>query len=389
MENFAAMIGRTRQPTVWGAVGAACLCASVVAGCADDSGEFEVVAGGGDDLGAAAASQLQLDGVVRDLAVGNGTVYVLAARGPNDDYLVVIHSDGSVTEVDYGQVPRLSYVAAGADGTAYAAGGNALYRVEDGTVEQVAEAEEQIEGLAVGPDGQPVWTEAFFGASPDDPEFPLSRIQRLVDGAPELVAGADNSPVGVAEVQAWEVAPPADVVATEFPLRNVGLSGAIAADDDGTVYAAGTGGSILRFDPDGGVDLVTGRGDRVVPDEPFADEGSAAEFGGSWAGVDMDASGGRLVAVDDSLTHEAVDAEAFAWSGDVTSGAQGIIDAIVGRDTFGDVAVVIEDGTAATVAAKVAAVAMEEDTLYLAGQTRSQYAPDAEFVIVAVGLGSS
>src|SRR5699024_5382631 len=154
-------------------------------------------------------------------------------------------------------------------------------------------------------EGEPVWSESFLGVGPEGEDMVLGRIQRLAGDSVERVAGVDESPVAAGEANEWVVTPPDDVSASEFPLQS---ARPVGADADGSVYR-GAGESIVRLGAGGAGEAVTGPGDRAVPEEPDADEGEAADFGGAWAQADLDVDDGRVVAVDSALQHEPTDVE--------------------------------------------------------------------------------
>lgn len=386
----------------------------LVTGCAGASTDVEVVAGGGDDPNSAEAAQIRLDGAVADLAVGDGTVHLLAERGSGDHgteetVLLTIDADGAAAEVyvdDRRQrdAKYLEHVAAGPDGSAYVAGARVIYRVEETELEAVYEVpsdgdEANITGLAVGATGDPIWAERFWNGGEPGSSY-LTRIQRLSDGTVTRVAGTDASTDTFEEHRAREAAPPAGIRAADMPLVSAGSHGTLAADGDGNVYAATEEHTILRFGTDGEVGVVTGPGESPTPQEPFDDEGPADTFNGNWQDhyllelADVTASGDRVVAIDGSPSNGPMEATDFRWNptGAIDDGTQQVLDEIGEAYPVDDgyypgaFAVLIEDGTAATVAGHAAGVALDGDLLYIAGQTGYLPSQDPEILIAAVDL---
>ncbi|WP_166354028.1 hypothetical protein [Phytoactinopolyspora limicola] len=388
----------------------------LLAGCGlfgGGSSDLELVAGGGDDPQGTTGEDVRLGGVAVDLAVADGMVYLLASTG-GDRRLVTVAPDGSVTHqpLDF---PAAQYVAAGPAGEVYAASKNEIRRldtdpdealivsVDSGAAENsdALVTDGSIQGLAVDADGHPIWTESFLGAGPDGAEPPLVRINRLVGGEVEHVAGASETAVDGHELVGLRTTPPEGVTAVDLPLRAIGRGGALAAGEAGIFIGSSDG--ILRIGDDGSVASVVGPADREAPDAPFDDERDAREFGGGWeAGGDLDTSGEVLVGVQSTFSSQIVDVGAFDWSGDFTDGAEDVAAKIVrgpradgsfdldaDRSPYGDVAVVIHDGRAATAMAHVTRVAIDDGRLYAVGQTRGygdSDADDAEMLIVAMEL---
>src|SRR5690625_4894446 len=397
------------RPTAAATFSALALGAVLLTGCGGST-DVEIVAGGGGDPQAAEAAQIQICGLARDMAVSDGTVYLLADRGEyryEEVALLVIEDDGSVTEAyvtdpEDASPTELRYVAA-ANESVYVAGGGVIYRVAENGPEPVYEAPDDeyapsIRGVAVSPGGEPIWSENFWNGGERGGSY-LGRIQRLSGESVGRVAGVDRTTVAGEEIRAGEADPPDDVRATDMPLSSAGYHGTLAADADGNVYAATDERSILRFAPDGGVDLVSGRGESPIPDKPLDDEGPAAEFGGNWQDsdllelTDVTASDGRVAAVDGSPSNGPKEATDFRWNptGDIDDSRQQVLDEIgeaypVDDGYYpGGFAVVIDDGTAATVAGHAVRVALDGDTLYIAGQTGA-YLRDSEILVVAVDL---
>ncbi|AYY11671.1 hypothetical protein EF847_01950 [Actinobacteria bacterium YIM 96077] len=259
-----------------------------------------------------------------------------------------------------------------------------------------------IESLAVDGAGRVVWTESFFGANSDGEDLVMARARRVEDGEIEHVAGASTLDMTGDELFETQASPPRDLAAVDLPLRDAGAGGALAAGEDGTVYI-GTRPSILAVDADGTMSVAVRPGNREAPEEPFDDERDASEFGGPWTFSSMDVSGGVLVVLDSTFENDTVDVNAFEWSGDFgdraqrvaekiirrPSGADGSFDLDSERTRYGQVAVVMHDGMAATAMAHVSKVALDDGTLYAVGETRdrsSSYRDDAEMLIVRAAL---
>ncbi|NDL60735.1 hypothetical protein [Phytoactinopolyspora mesophila] len=387
------------------------------AGCGFFGGEgveIELIAGGGGDPDGATAESIRLEGHATDLAVSDGVVHLLADDGPDTERrLVTVEPDGSVSTMALGDVQAM-HVAAGPTGDVVVATRRVIYRVGDSDLEPLVATEEagqteadvvaagSIHGVAVDGEDRLIWTETVLAGGPDGDTLPLTRVMRLEAGAVEHVAGADDFEVSESELAELQVSPPEDVEAVDLPLLEMGVNGAVAAAEDGTVYLGGPR-SVLRIDVTGGVSTLLGRGERDLPDGAFDDEREAMDFGGAWFGASIDAGGVAVVAVDNSLADEPVDVRPFDWSGDLGEAAQLVADKIVrqpsgadrtfnlndDRTVYGGVAVVVREGRAATAMAHVEKVALEDTTLYAVGQTRERpqgEARDAEMLIVRMEL---
>ncbi|NDL56243.1 hypothetical protein [Phytoactinopolyspora mesophila] len=389
---------------------------AMLAGCGlfgDDTPELELVAGGGDDPQGATRDEVSLPGYAADLVVADGTVYLLASDEHGDKRLVTAAADGSVSHMPL-DFSSAQYLAAGPEGQVYAASESEIRRLDTDPLEPIivsagtSAAENSdalvvdatIQGLAVDAEGFLIWAESFLGTGPDGGEPALVRVNRLVDGHVEHVAGASETDHRGQELMAWQESPPDGMAAVDLPLRRTGGGGALAAGESGLYLGSSEG--ILHVDNDGSVAGVVGAGERGHPDGPFADDRDAQEFGGAWAYADMDTSGDVFVGVDSALSDQPVAVDAFEWSGDFSDGAEelaakigrspradGSLEHDHDRSHYGDVAVVVHDGQAATAMAHVTKVAVEDGRLYAVGQTRqrsSSHIEDAEMLLVAMEL---
>lgn len=370
-----------------------------------DAPDLILVAGGGDDPSGTTADTVQLHGAASDLEVRDGTSYLLVNTGTSNQ-LVTVDPDGALTVTDFGADSDLRYLAVGADGTVYVAGPTGIHELAGDTLEPVVGLDaaaggvvspdtSEIIGLAVDGDGRVVWPAAFLGQGPDEGSEPvMTHVYRLEDDEPVLVAGADSADVEGDELAALGASPPADATALDFPLDGYGAGGAFAAGDDGALYLGGPA-SVLRIGGDGSVEAILSDGDRAFPDEPFADAGDAQGFGGSWVGSGIAVAGETVAVVDrfPGLEDEQVSVDAFGWGGDLGD-AQELADRIVrGLDTgeeagdddsttYGQAAVLVHDGQAATAMAHVQNVALDGDRLYVVGAT-GESGTDSDLLIVS------
>ncbi|PSL06782.1 hypothetical protein CLV30_102170 [Haloactinopolyspora alba] len=347
-----------------------------------------------------------------DLEAHDGTVHALVYDGQKRE-LVTIDPDGAVSRMQVQGAGTPRELAVGPDGSVHVADGEAVYRVEGselvpeivvegadvaGSADATAIPESMsIAAVAVDGDGQLVWTATFVGSGPDEGSQPvMSQVFRLVDGQVEHVAGADSTDLDGDELDEVLASPPADMKAADVPLDGYGTEGELAIGEDGAVYVAGPS-SVLRVEPGGGVEAVLSEGERAVPDEPYGDAGDASGFGGSWVGSDVAAEGGTVAVVDSAvaLEQETVDVGAFSWGDELEGSVQQLADRIVrglGADEsvesaddtapYGQVAVLVHDGQAATAMAHVTSVALDGDRLYVTGET-AEDGPASEVLVVS------
>jgi hypothetical protein len=379
----------------------------LLAGCGDDATELDLVAGGGDDPAGLTAEAVQLRGYPADLAVNDGTAYLLSFDDTESRRLITVDADGSVTTVE---VPASSrYLAVGPEGAVYVASDDTIYQMEGQNAVPVVVTSESaeggvgavttegpIEGLDADGDDRLVWAEPFLADARGDSQLSLVRVMRLEGDQVRHVAGATSVDVSDDEMMRMQTAPPQGVGAMDLPHRYTGSGGALAADNDGSIYLGGNE-SVLRIDGDE-IEVVVGPGERTAPDEPFGDRREADNFGGLWTGASMDVSGGALVATDLSLEGEGVDVGPFDWSGGLDDGGQlvaakithvpradGSFDLDSDRTRYGAAAVLVRDSSAGTALVRVSKVALDGDVLYAVGQTRtrdSSQTEDAEMLIV-------
>lgn len=371
-----------------------------------DDLEVSVVAGGGDDPAGTAADTVQLHGAASDLEVRDGTSYLLINTG-TVHHLVTVDPEGAVTTTDLGGDTDVRYLAVGADSEVYLAGPVGVYELAGDALEPLVGIDAaaggvtspdtaEITGVAVDGEGQVVWAAAFIGQGPDEGSEPvMTRVYRLEGTEAVLVAGADSADVEGDELESLGASPPADATALDFPLDGYGSEGAFAADEDGSLYLGGPA-SVLRIGADGAVEAILTRGERAFPDEPFADAADAQGFGGSWVGSDIAVSGETVAVVDrfPDLEDEQVSVDAFGWGDDLGEPGQELADRIVrGLDageeitdddstTYGQAAVLVYDGRAATAMAHVQTVALDGDRLYVVGAT-GETGTDSDLLIVS------
>lgn len=401
----------------WSAAAIAVCVGVALSACSADSPDLTVVAGGGEDPQGTSAKTVRLYGYPSDMDVSGGTVHLLAYDEHAQKRLISIDPDGSVSTLPLdGDLNR--YLAAGPDGEVYIAGSSAIYRVDGSELEPVVAPEDagappntpsatgSIEGVAVDDAGRLIWVETFLGAGPDGSEPALSRVMGLADGEVVRIAGSDTTTVSGRDLLDLQASPPSGMAAVDMPIRLAGSGGAIAVDEDGTIYLGGSA-SVLRIDPAGGIEAVLGQpSDGDPPREPFDDEGAASEFGGLWTGASMDASGSTLVVLNSALEDDTVDVGPFAWSGDFSAGERLVADKITytpsGADgtfdfddddtTYGGLAVLVRDDRTSTAMAHVSVIALEDGVLYAVGQTRtrnSSHTADAEMLITKLVLPDS
>ncbi|BCJ51968.1 hypothetical protein Asp14428_34430 [Actinoplanes sp. NBRC 14428] len=365
---------------------------------------IEVVAGGGENDGGAAADAF-IDGRLVDMVAGrDGVLRVLTEQ--KDVLTLWAVRDGQLGKVTVPDLKAdyISQVAAGPGDTVYAAmwnGDGGVWQIKaDGSVAQKVGIDRDtyrgdrkpaadgaavagayvryLHGVAVTADDR-----LYFAEERIEP-VTHQLVRTVQDGKLKTVLGRDLT--GLTERQ-WRSARtttgfPAETPGPQIAVEN-GLNDPLALGPDGTLYAAPGRRSVVAVRPNGLAHEVignTGGGydeDAEPPEEPFLDRGPAkkarvnltgtgsARLGQSNASLVTDADGDLYL----TSVHSESDflPDSFAWTGDVTDTQRELLERSK-KQRRGDTEIlrVRKDGSLSTVAGHADAVAVQGEWIYLA-----------------------
>ncbi|MEV4639312.1 hypothetical protein AB0J80_18355 [Actinoplanes sp. NPDC049548] len=389
------------------AVAAACLLTSA-AGCDpgwSEAQEIEVVAGGGENDGGAAADAF-IDGRLVDMVTGrDGTLRVLTEDKSALTLWTVESSQLRRVKVAGIKADYVSQAAAGAGDAVYVAlwnGDGGVWQIKpDGSVTQKVGIDRDTyrgkrDPVADGATAAGAYVRFLHGVavSADDRMYfaeerlePVTHqlVRTVADGKLKTVLGRDLA--GLTERQ-WRGARTSTGFPDGTPGRQVavdnGLDVPLAAGPDGSLYAGVGQHSVVAVRPDGTTHEVIGNtggtvddDDDIPPGEPFEDRGPAVKARVNLLGTGSVRTGRSSASlVTDSLGNLYLTSvrpesdwlpDTFAWTGDVNdTQRQLLIRSKAQRRSDTEVLRVRPDGSLSTVAGHADAVAVHGDQLYLA-----------------------